>query len=84
MNSTVRLSFKVFFFHKVLAGPMNSVWDPLEKHNFAFSSCTVVMGSTSENVKHSSQKKKKEEKKKENMKHRRKYILAVSKHRLSI
>ena len=70
-----------FFFHKVLAGPMNSVRDPLEKHNFAFSSCTVVMGPTSENA---LLKKKKEEKKKENMKRRHKYFSTVSKHRLSI
>ena len=48
---------------------MNSVRDPLEKHklhNFAFSSCTVVMGPTSENVKRSSQKK---ERRKEKRKH---------------
>ena len=67
MNSTVGLSFKVFFFfHKVLVGPVNSVRDPLEKHNFAFSSCTIVMGPTSENVKRSSQKK---ERRKEKRKH---------------
>ena len=45
---------------------MNSVRDPLEKHNFAFSSCTVVMGPISENVKRSSQKK---ERRKEKRKH---------------
>ena len=43
---------------------MNSVRDPLEKHNFAFSSCTVVMGPTSENVKRSSQKKERRTRKK--------------------
>ena len=62
MNSTVGPSFKVFFFflNKVLVGPVNSARDPLEKHKFAFSSCT---GPTM-HMKCSSKKKKKKVKRK--------------------
>ena len=44
VNSIVRPSFKVFFccVNKVHAGPVNNTRDPLEKHNFAFSSCIVA------------------------------------------
>ena len=45
VNSTVRPSFKVFFcccVSKVHAGPMNNTRDQLEKHNFAFFSCSVA------------------------------------------
>ena len=47
MNSTVGLSFEIVLVKKVLAGLVNSVRDPLEKHNLR-----------PKNVKHSSQKKK--------------------------
>ena len=30
MNSTVGSNFKFFFFNKILAGPVNNAWDPLE------------------------------------------------------
>ena len=48
VNSTIRPSFKVFFFNKVFSGPVNSIRNSLKKHNLTF-----------ENVKCSSQKKKK-------------------------
>ena len=37
MNSTVRSGFKVFFFNKVLVGPMNSARDLLKKQKKRFS-----------------------------------------------
>ena len=64
MNSTVEPSFFFFFLNKVLVRPVNSARDPLEQHNFDFSSYT---GPTM-HVKHSSQKK---EKKKRKVKRRR-------------
>ena len=33
VNSIIGLSFNFFFWNKVLVGPVNSAWDPLEKHN---------------------------------------------------
>ena len=59
MNSIVRLSLIIFFLNKVLTGPMNSARDPLENHNFAFSSCTGL----TMHVKRSSQRIKKNNKK---------------------
>ena len=60
MNSIVRLSLIYFFLNKVLTGPMNSTRDPLENHNFAFSSCTGL----TMHVKRSSQRIKKKKKNK--------------------
>ena len=40
------------FFNKVLVDPVNSVQNPLEKHNFAENTFLLAVGPTSENVKH--------------------------------
>ena len=67
MNSTVRPSFKVFFcccVSKVHAGPMNNTRDQLEKHNFAFFSCSVADALL--------------KKKKKKLKHRRKCFSTLS------
>ena len=60
MNSTVGPSFKVFFFNKVLVGPVNSARDHYKSKKTLFSSCT---GTTVHLLK---KKKKKKERKRQN------------------